>query len=612
MLTNARIFGRVQQSPGTFMALSMDRFGVFSISNSVAPIGIPATTILVEINGIDSALLFTDLKGIFTYTITDVMSDPAYVPVIGYGPQPIRINASTGAVTCGPYSSTLNSIIGNVMTFNTRATVPSQNLVQSPSNLSAGDWGILNATTAQSQGLAPDGTNSLNTLTDNSTNGLHFIGQSGLNPIFIFPNNSENVYTWSAYLKQGTLRYAHLSITDNGNNNLFGCIFDLQAGTVGQTNIIGAPVNTSASIVPSSILGLYLCSVTMSFSSGSQNIFPNLATSNSPTPAYSSGLPSYSGSGQSIFVWQASLTIPVDVGLGLAPPSPWLAASYNINTFHCASFSPLNVDTKLTRNPGFQWYLTGSFTFPDTPASALTFNTDGSMTISDGIVYTIAAKGTPVTNWHGTAFGGGAYFEATLSFNPADTNSVSGANGWPSWWADPVEHAAESSVFADNWQGQTNGFVHFAEMDFFEYNVWTQTDRLFCYNGTIIDWSGIFTGSTYPVSIQNSLNRKITLPPNTDFTLPHRYGFLWVPATPQSEGYFQWYFDGLPTSDRIVYGYYNPIASPAPPATGTSPWLYGVADALHPVCILESPAVGTLRVFSVDVWQASAVNNIVQ
>ena len=120
-----------------------------------------------------------------------------------------------------------------------------------------------------------------------------------------------------------------------------------------------------------------------------------------------------------------------------------------------------------------------------------------------------------MTAWKGTAFGGGAYFEATFSFNPADVNNVSGAHGWPSFWADPVEHGAEQSVFSDNWVGQANGFVHFLEMDFFEYNVWGYDNKLFAYNGTVIDWSGVYvTGSAagYPVHLQNTYNRQITVP----------------------------------------------------------------------------------------------------
>jgi len=491
-------------------------------------------------------------------------------------------------------------------------TVPGPNWIQSPDNFAASDWTATAATTAGSAGIAPDGTNNLSTLTDNSTNSNHAFYQGGLNP------QTAGIYTFSVYLKQGTIRYAQLFLVDNAGFG-FGSMFDLQAGTVGVSNIIGsAPTGTSASIASTSITGLYLATITMNFTGGIQNLYPSVALSNSATPAYgASGNPSYVGSGQTILAWNATLTTAISIGNVCIPPAqPWITAGYNINTFHVGAFSAANVDTLLTRNSGFQFYLTGSFTFPDTPASGLTFNGDGSLTLTGAsgagaAIYSIAAKGTLSSAWRGTAFGGGAYFEAKLSFTPNDVNSVNGANGFPAWWADPVEHGAES--YADQWQGQAAGYAHFTETDFLEYNVWTSDNRLFQYNGTVIDWSGIFSGGVYPNQFQNSNNRQITLPVGTDLTQPHRYGFLWVPATGvANSGYFQWYFDGVATSARVTYSQYNCASSPSPPPTTSSPWLYGVLDCQHPELILNSPKVGSLRIYTVDVWQATSSNNIVK
>lgn len=196
----------------------------------------------------------------------------------------------------------------------------------------------------------------------------------------------------------------------------------------------------------------------------------------------------------------------------------------------------------------------------------------------------------------------------------AGTNGSSGANGWPAWWADPVEHGAEQSVCAEGWVGQSTSpcFVHYAEMDFFEYSVWANNDRLFTYNGTIIDWSGVYS-SGYPNQLQNTANRRITLPSSTNFQQPHRYGFLWVPASPYSQGYFQWYFDGLPTSDRVTYNYYSCTQSPSPPPTTSGwPFTYGVADCLHPELIINTSNTGPVHIYGIDVWQASAAGNLVQ
>jgi lysophospholipase L1-like esterase len=501
--------------------------------------------------------------------------------------------------------------------------VDGPDFIQSPDNLAGADWGApFNATTAQGQGTAPDGTNNLNTLIDNATNEAHFVSQGGLNP-------PAGKYTWSVFLKQNTLRFAHISLLDSGNGNTFGNIFDLQAGTVGVSNTLGSPTGTSATITPCASIvplppacgtGIYLATITMNFSGGGVNFDPIVSTSNSATPAYDAfGSPLYIGSGQSIFVWDAELTTPVSVGNVCVPAAqPWITVGYNVNTFHVPSFSTLNVDTLLTKASGFQFYLTGSFGFPDTQASILTFNMDGSLTVDGSLVtsgngggmYSLAAKTTPVTAWHGQAFGGGFYTEATLSHDPQDV-IANNQTSFPAWWADPMEHAAEGGIFAEQWPGQATGFVHFTETDFFEYNVVANGNRLFQYNGTAIDWSGIFNGASYPFNTQNTQNRTITLPVGTDFTKPHRYGFLWVPATATVSGYFQWYFDGLPTSDRVTWSQYNCASPPAPPAAG-SPTLYGVLDCQHPELLFNPSATGKLRVYSIDVWQKDASHNIVQ
>lgn len=500
-------------------------------------------------------------------------------------------------------------------------TVPGPSFIQSPDNLNAFDWGsgaAQNATSAQAQGTAPDGSNNLNTIIDNATNGSHFFSQGGLNP------PTSGIYTWSVYLKQNTLRYAHISLIDNGNGNTYGNIFDLQAGTVGVSNTIGSPTGTSASIEPVSMGGFtgYKATITMQFNGVPQNLYPLISTSNSATPAYDGfGSPTYAGSGQNFYVWNASLTTPISIGTVSVPATqPWITAGYNLNTFHVPSFGPNNVDVGLTKAAGFQWYLTGSFGFADTSPSILTFNMDGSLTVDGALVtggagggmYSLAAKTTPVTAWHGQAFGGGFYTEATLSFDPSDVNNAGGVNGFPAWWADPMEHGAQGAILSEQWQGQAAGYVHFTETDFWEYNVWNQGNRLFQYNGTVIDWSGIWDGAEYPFNFQNSNNRLITLPVGTDFTKPHRYGFLWVPATISTLGYFQWYFDGLPTSDRVTYSKYDCSTSPAAPAASNSPWLYGVLDCQHPELLFNPSGTGKLRVHGIDVWQNSTANNIVK
>jgi hypothetical protein len=488
------------------------------------------------------------------------------------------------------------------------------NWIQNPSNFAARGWACEAATTLANQGgPSLDGTDNLSTITDDATNHRHIFYQNQLNP-----NNAGN-YIFSVYLKQGTLRHAQLSISDANAGGFFGAVFDLQTGEVTDTNINEGTLGSSASIVATAVSGLYLASITMDVAAGPQNVYAQLCTSNSATPTYEWGNPTYAGSNQYIYAWNASLRMLQGTA---STEAPWITAGYLVNTFHVDIFDDTNVDMKLTRNSGFQFYLNGTTFYPDTLPSHVSLNADGSVTltgsdIGDGIgSATISSvgcnQGGDVTDWKGTAFGGGAYFEATLSFDPNTINEVNGAGGLPAWWADPVEHIAESSINSDNWKNQPQWFVHFTELDFFEYNVWEQDGCLYTYNGTVIDWSGKWTGSNYPVVLQNTYNRRIQLPPATDFTQPHRYGFLWVPATATTPGYFQWFFDGLPTSARVTYDYYDPINPPSPPAEESSPWLYGVADGHHYQLFLNPDGRGSLTVHALDVWQASSAGNIVK
>jgi hypothetical protein len=588
------------------------RHGVALASAPSAPVVTGPTGIVTGVpvavgTGASGATVTVFVDGVVQGTV--VVNSNAWSLVL---PQPTN---GPHSITATQANASGSSPASNAVTF-TRAVLPAakvvtgRSLIQAPTNLLATTWVKGNATVGGSAELSPDGVTYFGALTDNPTSAAHQVYQNQLNP------TTPGVYTASGYFKQGTLRYGFLGFTDNANGHGYGVVFDLQAGTITATNSVGSPTSSSSSIVacpdpvacPNGPSGVYYVSVSQSVVGAGANVYLNIFTLNSPTYT-----PVYAGNGQNLYVWNVSFTTPAAHTASLTQ-TPWNSAGYNVNTYHSPSFSPANVDTHRTKKSGFQWYLTGSFGFKDYSAANMTFNNDGSLTLSNAGLYSVAAKATPVTAWKGTAFGGGAYFEATFSFNPADVNNVSGAHGWPSFWADPVEHGAEQSVFSDNWVGQANGFVHFLEMDFFEYNVWGYDNKLFAYNGTVIDWSGVYvTGSAagYPVHLQNTYNRQITVPVGADLTKPHSYGFLWAPATSSAQGYYQWYFDRRATSDRIYYNQYNCAAPPAPPMTDSSSSLFGVGDCFHPEIIINSSSTGSLRVYDIEVWQASSANNIV-
>jgi hypothetical protein len=109
--------------------------------------------------------------------------------------------------------------------------------------------------------------------------------------------------------------------------------------------------------------------------------------------------------------------------MGGVAPAAATAAGYRVNTFHTGPFSAANIDLANTGTSGFQWYLNNPFGSPATPARSVAINPDGSLTLTGTV------NAFNVAGGHGVGFGGGAYFEAALSLNPAQVDVAAGA--WP-------------------------------------------------------------------------------------------------------------------------------------------------------------------------------------
>ena len=230
---------------------------------------------------------------------------------------------------------------------------------------------------------------------------------------------------------------------------------------------------------------------------------------------------------------------------GTPIPAAARAAGYTLNTFSTnQDFNTSTVDKSLTYASGFQWYVWNFFS--ETPSgSEVTLNSDGSATVyqlnnNGNIASAGYIPGSP--NYVGTAFGGGGYFEAVLSFPP---NSGYGVHGWPAWWMMSLEHL--SGLAGQQWAGQATGYDHFLEVDTFEYDrnalVFPNT-----FGSTLHDWYGIYNVTcTAYCDVQTNYNYSTyTAPIGTDWTLPHRYGCLWIPATGSTNGTFTFYLDDIP------------------------------------------------------------------
>ena len=285
-------------------------------------------------------------------------------------------------------------------------------------------------------------------------------------------------------------------------------------------------------------------------------------------------------------------------------PPQAAAVHYIVHTFS-STFSANQVDITNTSKSGFKWYPCAS-----TKLSSIDLNTDESVTLlgdttgPNAELATASWTGTP-GGFVGTAFGGGGYFEATFKFDPQDVLK-NNFEGWPSWWSMAIEHMA--GMDTRQWPGQQNGYEHFIEADFFEYDLkdYVLSGKWNYFGGAIHDWFGLYNGSYDHVIPPHSVVVR-EVPINTDFTQYHRYGFLWVPATATRNGYAEYYFDNRKVGRTVGWRQYTNQEPPPRP-----PWTFSIIDKNHLVLILGTGVNEPMTVMSVNVWQTSDDQNMKQ
>ena len=290
-----------------------------------------------------------------------------------------------------------------------------------------------------------------------------------------------------------------------------------------------------------------------------------------------------------------------------APPQAAFVG-YTVSTFS-STFVAAEVDTANTAKPGFKWY-PYRFFGSRPKLESIVLDRDAGVTLlgdttgPNGELASATPKDTSA-KFAGTVFGGGGYFEATLKFDPEDVMRTD-FKGWPSWWSMAIEHMA--NLETRQWPGQPNGYEHFIEADFFEYNLkeYTEKGKLNYFVGALHDWFGP-SGERFK---ELALSSKIFIrevPADTDFTQFHKYGFLWVPATKTRDGYAEHYFDDRRVGRRIAWKL-NAGEEPPP----RPPWLFSIIDRNHLVLILGTGPNQPMTVRSVNVWQASDTHNLMR
>jgi hypothetical protein len=146
-------------------------------------------------------------------------------------------------------------------------------------------WSKFGTTVTANNGTSPDGYNSADLVVEDTSTGVHGIERA--------TSPAAGTYTFSAFLKKGTRRYSGVRAVTNGYSNRYFALVDLDTGLVVSTNTVGTGVTWSHT-VEAYANGWYRLSITGSHTSGNISLF--LALSNSATPTYFGGAPSYTGS----------------------------------------------------------------------------------------------------------------------------------------------------------------------------------------------------------------------------------------------------------------------------------------------------------------------------
>lgn len=109
-------------------------------------------------------------------------------------------------------------------------------------------------------------------------------------------NGETGIYTFRTYLKKETRRWGWVQAASNGGAIRYTVLIDFDAsGSVVATQTVGTPVNTPTHTVTNAGNGWYLVELTLEHTSIATTASIFVGTSNSATPTYTTGQPSFAG-----------------------------------------------------------------------------------------------------------------------------------------------------------------------------------------------------------------------------------------------------------------------------------------------------------------------------
>ncbi len=216
-------------------------------------------------------------------------------------------------------------------------------------------WTANGATVTNDTTTAPDGTLTADTLTDDTGTGAHSRRQN-------IPLNPNQVVTFSAFLKAGTLTKAKLLLQRTDTTNKVSVNFDLSAGTVGVSNAAGTSSLSAYGIEPAGSMGSgwYRCYVSAQVDNvDGTNLLVEVSLMSADTVGVG-----YAGTGTgTIIAWGAQVERVAENGLGSLEPGRYLATVAATVTSTDYAFS--------------SWYQSGVVTLASAPVAGAALRWSG-------------------------------------------------------------------------------------------------------------------------------------------------------------------------------------------------------------------------------------------
>ena len=331
----------------------------------------------------------------------------------------------------------------------------------------------------------------------------------------------------------------------------------------------------------------------------------------------------------------------------------------------------LTSNSTTINSTAYNWY-TWNFQGSTVPPSNYTQNADGTISLQDNTTAVAALSSAHSTNnangFVGVGYGGGMYWEVTATISNSQNNNFAGMAPAALWLVD-LEHTSQGPPYTKSWPVTTStfwpsvpqlqnadgssGMDDYIEIDMMEYDFTVAGGHPSGFEINMSNWTNHVSGNAinwgpsnkWPQIVGGS-SGSTPVPIGTDFGQQHKYGMLWVPATGSgqtttTQGYLAFFFDGVqiagglptgPTPTRPCYWNYHdpsdvahyPTSTQAGAPTtqnqgysggGSWPTYFDVnmsiLDFRHLMLIMNSGGVQGMTIYSSQVWQKSAAQNLV-